>query len=163
MTTTQKIAAGVVVVLGLLGSLAFFGVHLGGNSSSQTAGGFFSGDTVTNPQWFTNGFSAGSVQQFFVDAAGRLFRGGNTRATALESTEAIGNCGEQITNGTAGYSGISYAASSTLFAFQNPYAATSTFTMNIMTVTGQATTSSLVVGTSTQPYASSASGVSATL
>ncbi len=150
MTTTQKIGAAVVVVLGLLGTLSFFGLHLGGGSTSSTTsfGSSFSGDVVTNPQWFSNGFAAGSNQQFWVNAIGHEFLGGNTRSTALETQETVGSCGEDVTS-VAGYSGINYAASSTLFGLQNPYAATSTATLNILNATGQATTTTLEVGTST--------------
>ena len=74
MTTLQKIGAGVVVILAILGAIAFFR----GGAVSFGSTTFQSGEVQNNPFIFLNGFSAGSTQQLGVDASGNL----NTSGTA---------------------------------------------------------------------------------
>lgn len=71
--------------------------------------------------------------------AAQLFIGGTTAASSVGATVSSGTC-------NAG----SYAASSTQFAVQNPFGATSTATLFTVSGTGQSTSSSLLIGTSTQ-------------
>jgi len=68
----------------------------------------------------------------------QLFIGNGSVAGSIGSTISTGSC-------NAG----AYAASSTLFAVANPFNATSTVTLQVISGTGQATTSSMLVGTST--------------
>lgn len=68
----------------------------------------------------------------------QLFVGGSTPASSIGQATAFGTCNSGI-----------YAASSTLFSVQNPFNATSTVTVQVVSGMGQATSSSLQVGTST--------------
>lgn len=68
----------------------------------------------------------------------QLFVGGTTAASSIGQVTAFGTCNAGI-----------YAGSSTLFAVANPFNATSTVTVQVVSGMGQATSSSLLVGTST--------------
>lgn len=86
----------------------------------------------------------GTVTCFTDVAANNVFAsveswlGGSTDATALQRTVTTVNCSAGI-----------YAASSTLAATLNPFNATSTASITRFFGTGQATTSNLLIGTST--------------
>lgn len=97
----------------------------------------------------TFGNSAPDVQNTVYSGivAPQIFLGNTTAAGSIGSIASTGSC-------NAG----SYAASSTLFAVANPFAATSTVTLQVISGTGQATTTSLAVGTST-----TATGVATTI
>ena len=90
-------------LLALLGGLAFFGVHLGGNGASFGATAFTSGQVQVTPMLFVNGFSAGANQQFLVDGNGLTTIGANGSAL---TNEVFGSC--------------------TIFAYATTIAATST-------------------------------------
>jgi len=97
MTTLQKIGAGVVVILALLGAVAFF------RGSSSSFGAFQQGEVQNNPFIFLNGFSAGSSQQFLVDASGLLTVGKTlTQTTTNTATStAIFGCVQLYATSTA--------------------------------------------------------------
>lgn len=88
--------------------------------------------------------------------AAQSWLGGNTDATAVSTQTSVGTI-----SGTN--SGVSYSASSTLFSAVNPYSATSTASITLYDVVGQATTSSLQVGTSTALQGLSSTSVSKSL
>lgn len=84
-----------------------------------------------------------SVLDYFLarvalETDGTFMEGGATAATGIIEQSQVTACNQGI-----------YAGSSTLFAIANPNNATSTFSITDMTATGQATTTSLLVGTST--------------
>ena len=78
----------------------------------------------------------------------QLFVGGSTAGTAVGTIVSTGSC---------------VTGTSTVFAVANPFAATSTVELISLTVTGQATTSTLLVGTSTASTGLSSTSVSPTL
>jgi hypothetical protein len=77
-TTLQKIFGVVVVVGAICGALAFCGLTLSG--AVHSFGASFSGDVVSNPQWFSNGFFGGQSQQFAVSSTGATTIGTNGTA-----------------------------------------------------------------------------------
>jgi hypothetical protein len=101
-------------------------IAFGGWFFPQTRTAF--GAAVTDIQ--NSVYSGISVPQFFL--------GGNSTATSIGETVSTGSCNSGA-----------YAASSTLFAVANPFTSTSTATMQVISGTGQATTSVMLVGTST--------------
>lgn len=145
------VAALAVALFVLLGGPSLF-------SSSPSSGANQTGEVVTNKQWYTNGLAAGSTQQFLVTASGVLgsvfqLLGGTTAATSLQCTGSVGTV---ALSGTA-------TASSTLFDVANPLAATSTAEVFIPNGKGQATTTLLSIGTTTQASGLALSNVSASL
>lgn len=88
------------------------------------------------------------------------------RANALEAVQLLNLGGGSLTTGIQMLPTIGSSCNtgtSTLFAVQNPFAATSTAQLVRMQVGGNATTSSLLVGTSTGSGPSSSASVSASL
>lgn len=82
MTTTQKIGAAVVVVLGLLGALSFFGVNLVAKTESF-------GSTVSSDiPWFTNGYKVGNSNALYTATSLSLPVGVN-QASWLNNTGQI--------------------------------------------------------------------------
>lgn len=88
-------------------------------------------------KWFGNGFYAGLNQEFAVSNAGLMTRGGN--AQGIQSKPVVG-----------GLFDGAYVGSSTPFAFANPFAATSTCTLEDIGGSGQATSTAILVGTSSR-------------
>lgn len=85
MTTLQKIGVGVVVILAILGSIAFF--RGSGQKFGATA---FQQGQVQNDAWiFTGGLAVGSTQQTIFDGSGLLTIG--TTGTALTRVN-MGTC-----------------------------------------------------------------------
>ena len=79
MTTLQKyIAAGVVVIIAILGWFAFQPKSLGATPFQQ-------GEVYVNPAIWTNGFAAGSSQQFIVDASGNVQTSGVLSITGVST------------------------------------------------------------------------------
>ena len=99
MTTTTKTLVGVVVLASLLGVLAFFGVQI--KSQAQSFGSFVSGQVQQEAFLFVNGFSAGSSQQYSVDASGNVTTSG---------TATLGSSGSAVTSLNFGKCNINAAA-----------------------------------------------------
>jgi hypothetical protein len=74
----------VAVVAGLLGVLAFLGVHLGSNASFGSITPV--AQTAYNTIWYVNGLFGGSAQQFAVDASGNVTAGNLTMGKTLTLT-----------------------------------------------------------------------------
>jgi len=101
-------------------------IAIGGYFFPQVKGAF--GTAATDIQNTT--LSGLSIPQLFI--------GNGSTAGSIGQTVSTGSC-------NAG----AYAASTTLFGVVNPFNATSTATLQVITGTGQATTSAVLVGTST--------------
>lgn len=148
MTNNKFTAAALVIgILALLvgGYWVFHGgsaIVGAASSNNQT------GDVVPNKQWFSNGFGVGNVQQFFVTAAGVMGMGASATQSGYQQTATVGTCN---------------TASSTAFDIANPFAATSTATVERIDFGVQATSTTASVGTTTKSSGLASSDVSTAL
>lgn len=158
MSTIQKYIVAGLAILAILGTLAFFGITTGGSGSGSSKEGIVAG-SINNgaeyynyPYWFGNGLYSGSQQQWAVTSTGNM-------VVSSGETFTQGSLNSEVISGTCNAG--AYAASSTLFAIANPFNATSTATFDDIYGTGQATTSQLLVGTSTLSSGLASTNVSA--
>ncbi len=94
MTTLQKIGVGITVILAVLGGIAFFrGSTVVQQAPSLGATAFQQGQVQSDAFIFTNGFSAGSTQQYIVDASGNVTTSGLVTSTGGVT---IGSTGTKI-------------------------------------------------------------------
>lgn len=101
MTTLQKyIAAGVVVILVLLGWFSF---------SGNKYGAFQQGQVQTDAFLFVNGFAAGTSQQFLVDSTGALTTSGVLTSTGKLVASSIINTFGSTASSTVQVGGASKA------------------------------------------------------
>jgi hypothetical protein len=156
MSNTLKtvLTAAIVALVVTLG----VGFLLVGGHKTTTAGNTTQSNLSTwapaNASAFVGPYGVESDAGYF-DAAGALsnFLGGLAFSS---NTTTVGPT-------MRGVAGTCNTASSTLFAVRAPSGATSTVDVEIFTVGGNATTSTLTVGTSTLPAVTAASSISATL
>lgn len=137
MSIKKKLGIAALAALVLVGIYAF--VHSSHKDSVAQAAPSNCGGSVTC-------FTDVAVSNLYSTV--RFWLGGSTDSTAVSEIPTIGSCN---------------TASSTLFAVANPFNATSTVTVQSVEITGQATTSSLLVGTSTKSTGLASTDVSATL
>lgn len=144
MTKSQSIIGGVLAAIAIfvLGAYAVL-------STQHTLGAVPVNSYEDGVKWFGNGIYAGLNQQFGVDNAGVVTYSTSTQnglKTVITAVSCVANS----------------AATSTQFAQANPFAATSTATFKYLNAVGQATTTTLLVGTSTATTGRTSSNVSAT-
>ena len=135
--TIGKIALGVALVALIIGGLAYTKPVAQVASQFGSIGGSGGAGTVSPlPSYiYPNPTNLDYVQTAVTEANSLFLEGGWTPTTAVAETATVGSCS---------------TATSTIFAIQNPYAATSTVTFfNISGLVAQ--TSDIIVGTSTVP------------
>lgn len=146
--STKTLIGGIAVIALILGAF-LFGIHSSPAPTMPASGavGGVAGSGLLSPLGTSYVYPNVSNYNYFrgqaVEADLLLDLGGySTTTTGYGSLETFTN--QSCTN----------AASSTIFAVQNPFAATSTAEINQIVIGGNATTSSLAVGTSTTPNGS---------
>ena len=118
-STKEKIIVVGVCLGALLGALAFLGLLFGVGGHSFGLAVSPTGNVVNNPDWYTNGFYAGSQQQFAVDASGNLTVSGNVSNTG---TVTVGANGTPLNHVVAGACKV--------IAYSNTIAASTTGTVD---------------------------------
>ena len=152
MNKTNIIVGVIAVVALIVGGLAYIKVPATQASSGLQTYGAVGGTVMPNGKVLPNP----SVLDYFLarvalETDGPFLEGGATVATGIIEQPQITSCNQGI-----------YAGSSTQFAIKNPNSATSTLTVLDVTATGQATTTTFLVGTSTTPGGNGSTGISAT-
>lgn len=112
-------------------------------------------------KWMGNGFYAGLTQQLTVDSDGDLTTSGTVTFNGAVTTSATSTDAGGLA--CKSFSGTFADATTTLFALLNPFGATSSAMYASVEVTTGTTSVALKIGTSTTPYPTLASSVSAGL
>lgn len=150
MQNANKVIGGIAIIALLLGLWGVFGSHSAPAASSSSFGSAI-GVTGGSAGAGTLSPLSSTTQSFYVYPNPTNFD--YVRGNALEADQLFLRGGYSVTNSVAETQTIGSCASggsSTLFAVASPLNATSTAKVLIMTVGGNATTSSLLVGTSTK-------------
>lgn len=129
MKTFIAIVAGLVATVGIAGGALYLGVTILGGASpavEQGRGGDSNYDSIVLESGLTIG------------GAGSLNRGTSTSPASIAERQVIGTCAD---------------ATTTIFALLNPYSATSTFELRLLTGINGTTSIALYAGSSTTAYA----------
>ncbi len=146
----QLLVGSVFGILLVLAAAFILSFHSSPTSYGATA--FTSGQVQNSPFIFSSGLSAGSAQQLIIDGSGNL-----TTIGTLTVGSGSGVTQQFVTGSCVN------TASTTLFAVLNPFNATSTATLISMTEGGNATSTTIQVGTSSRPAWNTTGDISASL